>query len=198
PAAAPSTAAGPPSFSSTAAASGPISVATESSRPRATFALVSSAGVPHSVGSSAEWAGRNSVCAVVAATSATYTNPTGPPAAASALAQARQPERPMPTHASTRWRGARSAITAANGAITADGTIRATPTSPTAATPPCRYASTPTATVAAHSLAQITPNAACARRRFGLRQFSAHAAAQSCALSTAPVNIGRVSTYGAV
>jgi hypothetical protein len=51
--------------SRTAARSGPISVATESSSPRTTFALASSCPVRHRVGSRAEWAGRNRVAAIV-------------------------------------------------------------------------------------------------------------------------------------
>ena len=53
---------------SNAAASGPRSVLSESSRPRTTFALLSSKGVLQSPGSSAEWAGRNNLKAAVATT----------------------------------------------------------------------------------------------------------------------------------
>lgn len=41
----------------------------------------------------------------------------------------------------------------------AAGTIRATPTRPTAAAPPCRKAITPRASVAAHSPVQLAANA---------------------------------------
>ena len=51
--------------SSTAASSGPTRVAMESSRPRTTLALASSCPVRHSVGRSAECAGRNIVAAIV-------------------------------------------------------------------------------------------------------------------------------------
>ena len=52
------TLASPLAASSTAAISGPQSVATESSMPRTTFARVSCRGDMHSTGSSAECAGR--------------------------------------------------------------------------------------------------------------------------------------------
>ena len=54
--------------SSSAAARGPRSVLTESRRPRTTLALLSSSGVLHSPGSSAECAGRNILNAAVAMT----------------------------------------------------------------------------------------------------------------------------------
>ena len=41
-------------------------VASESTKPRTTLALVSSTGVRHSDGSSAEWTGRNTTNAIVA------------------------------------------------------------------------------------------------------------------------------------
>jgi hypothetical protein len=48
----------------------------------------------------------------------------------------------------------RSASGAAKGAITADGTMRSSPTSPTAVGPPARYATIPSPTVKAHSAVQ--------------------------------------------
>ncbi len=176
-AAAAKTAAGPLTCSSNAAASGPINIATESSNPLPTFALVSSSGVMQSDGRRAECAGRKSVCATVAATSAAYTTVTGPPPMLVAAAMPSVRARTPPTHARTTSRRTRSANGAANGATMAAGIIRATPTRPTAATPPCRKATTPSATAAAHSPAQMIPNASCARLRVGLRRLTAHALA---------------------
>jgi hypothetical protein len=48
----------------------------------------------------------------------------------------------------------RSASGVANGATTADGTMRSSPTSPTAVAAPSRYATMPSATVKAHSAVQ--------------------------------------------
>jgi hypothetical protein len=48
----------------------------------------------------------------------------------------------------------RSATGVTNGASTADGTMRTSPTSPTADAPPSRYATMPSATVKAHSAVQ--------------------------------------------
>ena len=58
--------AGPAVANSTAARAGPMRVASESTKPRTTLALVSSTGVRHSDGSSAEWTGRNTTNAIVA------------------------------------------------------------------------------------------------------------------------------------
>ena len=62
--------------------------------------------------------------------------------------------RMLDTRTSTRSRRPRSASGAANGATTADGTMRSSPTSPTAVAPPSRYATMPSATVKAHSAVQ--------------------------------------------
>ena len=106
-------------------------------------------------------------------------SPVGPSAAITAAAMPSVIARTRPTHASTTSRRTRSAIVAANGATRAAGAIRRRPTSPIVAAPPSRNATTPSATVAAHSPLHIAPNASCARLRFRLRKFCEHAAAAS-------------------
>src|SRR5918999_1727111 len=139
------TAAGLPTASRRAAASGPRSVLSESISPRTKFALVSSSGVKHRIGSKAEWAGRNTVKAAVATA------------------------RTMHDQSRTRSRRRRSASAVPSGTIRAAGAVRTNATRPTAVAPPCSKATTPRATVNAHSPAKLAPNDSCARRRFGLR-----------------------------
>ena len=68
----------------------------------------------------------------------------------------------------------------ASGATTAAGSTRTSATTPTSVAPPRPYAYTASTTVTAHSAVQAPKNAACARRRSGLRQFVAKAAVAAC------------------
>ena len=132
--------------------------------PRTAFALVSSCGDFASAGSSAECAGRNSVWRPWRRRRSHTSPPPG----------RRRPSPPQHTPASrrgpvrrttrTRSRRTRSAIVARNGASSAAAAMRAAVTAPTAATPPSRNATTPSATMNALSPAHIAANEICARR----------------------------------
>ena len=57
--------------------------------------------------------------------------------------------------------------------------MRTKATSPTAPAPPARKATTPMATMNAHSALQLAPNASCACRRLGFRAVAENARADS-------------------
>ena len=147
--------------------------------PRTAFALVSCRGDVHSAGSSAECAGRKSVCAIVATTASAYVTAAGPSAAVTAAAAPSVTARTSPTPVRTCSRRTRSATVARNGARSAAAAIRAPVTTPTATTPPSRNATTASPTMNAVSLAHIAPNEACARRSDPLCATSPRAPAQS-------------------
>jgi hypothetical protein len=79
-------------------------------------------------------------------------------------------------HAVARNRSARAMP---NGPRTAEGAMRAKATTPTASAPPSRNATTPMATLKAHSAVQTPPNASCARSKLGLRAVAEKARADA-------------------
>src|SRR5918994_7457085 len=117
--------------------------------------------------------------ATVARTAKPYVAAAGPPAAVITATHPSVAARNTPTQASTRSRRTRSAIVARNGASSAAGAMRAAVTAPTAATPPSRNATTPSATMNALSLAHIAANEIWARRSGPLCATWPSAAAQS-------------------
>src|SRR5262249_11992992 len=119
---------------------GPTRVEIESSRPRTTLADASSEGVWHSSGSRAEFTGRYRMAAAVEAIARAYTA-TGEPSLATRTAiPAAVAHRVAETRVRTRSRRQRSASADANGASTAEGSIRSSDTRPTAFAPPCEKA----------------------------------------------------------
>ena len=117
--------AGSATASSTAARAGPISVLSESTRPRTTLALVSSNGVRHSDGSSAEWAGRKTTKAIVA-TAAKHVGERRRPVERRPSPRRPRAQRRGAAHVqrSTRSRRKRSASAVPTGDRTAAGTMR--------------------------------------------------------------------------
>ena len=89
--------------------SDPTMTLSESRPPRTTLAIVSSSGVRHNDGSSAEWLARNGVNATVDTTARPYTTTTGPSATSTAAAASVARPRTTLDRMSTRSRGTRSA-----------------------------------------------------------------------------------------
>ena len=160
------TAAGPLAASRTAATSGPPSVASESSMPRTAFALVSSLRRLGQRGQQRRVRRPDTApAATVATTAKPYVAAGGPPAAVTAAAHAQHRgaddadagQDPLATNPvghrreERRERAPRAAM-------------RAAVTAPTAATPPSRNATTPSATMNALSPAHIAANEIWARR----------------------------------
>ncbi len=169
-----------PVASSTPASTGPTRAPPASSAPRTTLALVSSCVLMHSVGSSAEWAGRKMLNTTVAAIASAYTAVVDPPVPRTSAARPMVTNRAAAMAASTRSRRMRSAYTLSTGEATAAGSIRSNATHPTVDAPPSRNATTPSATVSAASPVHVSANAACALPSSGL------AAVWRSAVSDAP------------
>jgi hypothetical protein len=81
--------------------------------------------------------------------------------------------------------------------------MRAKATTPTASAPPSRNATTPMATVKAHSAVHVAPNASCARSKLGLRAVAEKARAGAAKPLRTPCDTpdsitDRVSSQGVV
>src|SRR3954451_2919499 len=115
---------------SAAATNGPTMMLSESSQPRTTLIEVSSSGVRHSEGISAEWLARNGTKATVDTTASPYAIHEGPSATSTGATASVARPRTVLEATSTFSRGSRSAYVEMTGASTAAGSSRRTPTSP--------------------------------------------------------------------